>query len=263
MDRNQREIQRRREDTALNRALIWVAGAIILELALMMVNRFYFGYMTSDLQSIQRAQTVQSLLVGIRIVGLIGAVALGAFVAVKLFQGKGANMAQYAGVIACGVISFLCHISLAYQQLGVQMLLMLVPAFAGLALVYYLYQRDFFYCACFIGAGIVGLWMMRNSTEVNRLTYYIYLALMVVVIAGICFALTKAEKNGGVLELFGAKLILLGKKDPSKLAVASGLVAIGALLVSFLMGHTVAYYLIFALIAWLFALLVYYTVKMM
>ena len=34
-------------------------------------------------------------------------------------------------------------------------------------------------------------------------------------------------------------------------------------LAALVLGSTVAYYLIFAMVAWLFALLVYYTVKMM
>ena len=41
---------------------------------------------------------------------------------------------------------------------------------------------------------------------------------------------------------------------------AVSLIAIGAAIA---MGGAVAYYLLFAMVAWLFALLVYYTVKMM
>ena len=38
MDKNQREERRRQEDIALNRGLLWVGAAILMELLLMLVN---------------------------------------------------------------------------------------------------------------------------------------------------------------------------------------------------------------------------------
>jgi hypothetical protein len=43
----------------------------------------------------------------------------------------------------------------------------------------------------------------------------------------------------------------------------SGLVGVITLFLATRLGATVAYYLLFVMVAWLFALLVYYTVKMM
>ena len=40
MDFNEKEERRRQEDMALNRGLLWVAGAIVLELLLMFVKRY-------------------------------------------------------------------------------------------------------------------------------------------------------------------------------------------------------------------------------
>ena len=41
MDKNQREERRRQEDIALNRGLLWVGAAILMELLLMLVNKYY------------------------------------------------------------------------------------------------------------------------------------------------------------------------------------------------------------------------------
>ena len=44
MDKNQREERRRQEDIALNRGLLWVGAAILMELLLMLVNKYYINY---------------------------------------------------------------------------------------------------------------------------------------------------------------------------------------------------------------------------
>ena len=43
------------------------------------------------------------------------------------------------------------------------MLFWLVPAWAALALVYYLYQREFFLSALVSGVGVLGLWFVRHA----------------------------------------------------------------------------------------------------
>ena len=45
--------------------------------------------------------------------------------------------------------------------------------------------------------------------------------------------------------------------------LVSGAISLVVLAVSLFLGSTAAYYLLFAMVAWLFALIVYYTVKMM
>ena len=40
MDKDQKQARQHQEDAALNRGLLWVAGAIVLEFLLMMVNKY-------------------------------------------------------------------------------------------------------------------------------------------------------------------------------------------------------------------------------
>ena len=48
MDKKQREARRHQEDIALQRGLLWVVGAVVLELLLVLVNRFYINYYLNE-----------------------------------------------------------------------------------------------------------------------------------------------------------------------------------------------------------------------
>ena len=48
MDKKQREARRHQEDIALQRGLLWVVGAIVLEVLLVLVNRFYINYYLNE-----------------------------------------------------------------------------------------------------------------------------------------------------------------------------------------------------------------------
>ena len=47
MDYNEREAQRRQEDRDLNRALIWVGAAVVLEFLLSLINKYYINFRTT------------------------------------------------------------------------------------------------------------------------------------------------------------------------------------------------------------------------
>ena len=59
MDYNEREARRRQEDRDLNRALIWVGAAIVLEFLLVLVNRYYINYLTTS-ESIHLALAINA-----------------------------------------------------------------------------------------------------------------------------------------------------------------------------------------------------------
>ena len=49
MDKNQREVRLRQEDADLNRGLLWVVGAVLLECLLMVVNRWYINFYPAEI----------------------------------------------------------------------------------------------------------------------------------------------------------------------------------------------------------------------
>ena len=161
MDRNEREARRRQEDRALNKALIWVGVSIILEFLLVLVNRYYINF-NSSVESINRAVAIQAALIGLRWVSLAAVVIC---VVWMLFQLSKNGKAVLPGVlsIAAAALLLCSHVILQFKDSGLRMLFWLVPAWAALALVYYLYQREFFFSALLSGLGLLGLWFVRHT----------------------------------------------------------------------------------------------------
>ena len=111
----------------------------------------------------------------------------------------------------------------------------------------------------------LGLWFIRVS-GIGLEALVTMLACVVVLIAAL-----KMKKNGGVLKLGEKSLHILPEKVNCTVVLISGVIAVAVqavaamavLAVSAAAGSALAYYLIFAMGAWLFALLVYHTVKML
>ena len=255
MDKNEREARRRQEDRALNRALIWVGVAVILEFLLVLVNRYYINF-NSTTESINRAVAIQAALLGLRWVSLAALVVCVVWMLLRLSKNGNAVL---PGVLAIGAGALLLcsHVTLAFKDSGLRMLFWLVPAWAALALVYYLYQREFFFSALLSGLGLLGLWFVRH---VGAASWYSILVIVVMLLlAGGLYLLKKKE---GVLTLGQGKARLLPAEASYSLVFLSCAVSLVVIALAAVVGGSLSYYLLYAMVAWLFALLVYYTVKM-
>ena len=71
MDKNQRDERRRQEDIALTRGLIWVGAAIVLELLLLLINKYYVNIYSTQ-ESIDTAYAVLNGMKVVRIAALAG-----------------------------------------------------------------------------------------------------------------------------------------------------------------------------------------------
>ncbi len=254
MDKKQREDRRRQEDKALNRGLLWVGGAILLELLLLFVKRWYVDVKISEAEQFLM---MSAALRWARVAAAVAAAACLAWLLVRLRSGKSAALPTVLALVAGG-LAVCAHVVMAYPEGGVQMLFLLVPAWAGLALVYYLYQREFFLAAAAAGMAAVGLWFIRVRGGIC-----LEGGLAVLGVALVLAVTLMVRKENGVLSLAGVKLQVLPRGSSCTLALASCLASLAALLLAAVLGVTAAYYLIFVMAAWLFGLLVYYTVKMM
>ena len=256
MDFNEKEERRRQEDMALNRGLLWVAGAIVLELLLMLVKRYYINTGLSNFE-VQMMVTLHSVLKGVRVAGGVLAVLCAVWAVMKANQGKRVTLPVVLGC-ACTALAICAHVAVAYQEAGVGMLFQLVPAWAGLALVYYLYQKEFFLAALGGGAAVMGLWFVRFGGGFHLETILCF----VTILASLAAALW-LKKNNGVLCLGKTQCRVVDEGASYTPTLVSGAISLVVLAVSLFLGSTAAYYLLFAMVAWLFALIVYYTVKMM
>ena len=256
MDYNEREARRRQEDRDLNRALIWVGAAIVLEFLLVLVNRYYINYRTTS-ESINLALAINAGLTVLQWVSLVAVVACVVWAVLRLNKGEKAGL-QLTLIAGAGILLICSGVILHFQDAGVRMLFWLVPAWAALALVYYLYQREFFLAALVSGAGVLGLWFVRHAGAASLYTIVVIAA--IVLLAAAMFWMKSHQ--GRLIVKEGIKRVLPSDAGYG-LMFASCVVSLAAIAAAIALGGAVAYYLLFAMVAWLFALLVYYTVKMM
>ena len=160
--------------------------------------------------------------------------------------------------IALAAVSVCAHVIIKFQGPGISMLFWLVAAWAVLALVYYIYQRirgraNFSRCFSFQAvqpkASRVAMGMASRRKRRTA-------------IAVVSAAALWLKKNDGVLPGKDAFPFLPPKADYTVLLATCG-ARLAAVAAAMLLSGMVAYYLIYVMIIWLFALFVYYTVKLM
>lgn len=254
MDKKQREERRRQEDIALQRGLLWVAGAVVLEALLVLVNRFYINFNLSDAGVAVYLGLNQWMPVA-RYVTLAGAALALAWAVWRLMQSKKFGR-PLIGSIALAALTICLHVAVKYQEPGVSMLFWLVAAWAVLALVYYIYQREFFLAAAACGMSVLGLWFARYGAA-GRLE----VIMILIAIAAVGVAALWLKKHDGAIPV-SKPVQFLPKGGNYGVLLATCLASLAAAAAGLLM-ESLAYYLIFAMAAWLFALFVYYTVKLM
>ena len=255
MNKKQQDEQRRREDLALKQGLLWVAGAIVLELLLFLVNRYAFDFDASA-QGVALAESLRTVLAALRLVGLAAFVGGGVFFALQV---KKEGKTALAGVLcAVGAVVLVCaHVAVRYHDGGMRMLYLLVPVLGGLALSYYIYQKEFFLSALSSILAVLGLWFVRaGGMSADVIGTILFCAALLI-------AVLKLKNGDGCLKMGEKALCLLPKKANYTVMLASCAAALAVQLLAAFAGGAVAYYLIFAMGAWLFAMLVYYTVKML
>jgi hypothetical protein len=254
MDKKQREERRRQEDIALQRGLLWVAGAMVLEALLVLVNRFYINFTLTD-AGVNAYLALGKWLPVLRNVTLIGAALALVWTVLQLKKG-GKFGWPLIGAIALGAVAVCAHVAVKYQGPGMNMLFWLVAAWALLAMMFYIYQREFFLGAAACGMSVLGLWFARYGAA-GRLES----GLLTAGIAAVGLAALWLKKNGGVIPA-PTPIQFLPKEGGHSVLLATCLASLAAMAAG-LAVESLAYYLIFAMAAWLFALFVYYTVKLM
>lgn len=259
---NKKIAQRHQEDVALVRGLFWLVGSAVLELLMILVNRYYINFTTSQ-ESIQMANAVYTALVWLRIVGIV---AMLAFILFSLVQLKYKKMPTHCHIYLFAFLATLTlcsHFTVTFGSAGVQMLLVLVPALGGLALAFFLYPHDFFCSASVIGMSAVAVWSLRYMSDTTALTIYLNIAKLAVVAGLFCYLINKTKKNNGSLTIKGYTVQPFGANPSYNVMRLSALVSVSAVLAALILDNMLVFYLIVGLIAWLFGLLVYYTVRML
>lgn len=253
-------VREQQELEILRRVLFWLGAAVLLETLVLLGNRFYFHLLTNELNLLE---TMMHVLGVLQYVGLVVALPflVWAFLGRKKDPRKGIcriiSAAFFASVSVCAFLFLQVGISC------VSVLLVSIPAMAGLIMIYYLYQREFFVSATLSGLAILGLWIFR-AASVRYLPFYYSFTVIVICLVALVLALSlRLKKEEGVFKWGEHKLELL-KPDASykTLWVTSALV-VAFLALAPLVGAAFAYYAFLGLIVWIFVLAVYFTSRLM
>lgn len=262
MDKQTKAAKHKQEDIALSRALTWFAAAMVLEFLLLLVNKYYVDF-SADAGAIAVALTMEKFF---KIFAVVGTLA-GIVCAVLYCKRAKEKTAPFLLLVAAAVLVFAgvgCVVILRFWSAGVRALSVIVPAIAVLALIYYLYQKEFFLSALAVSAGMFALWMVRQNLAAHRVLFAVYAVLALAVLSAVVTVTVSAKKNGGSITVAGRKIPLLSKKgDGYTLTLASCALSLALGAAGAFLGATAAFYLLIALAAWAFILLVYYTVKLM
>lgn len=246
------------EEAALNRILCWVTGGVVLEFILLLLNRYWNAFIVG-LSQLQTA-----LDIGIRIMAVAGLIcAAGALYWWDCARksGKGTDLPGTLCLFMLGV-SVSCFASWIFSSPGLRLMCVVVPVTVLLALVYHLYQHEFFLLACQSALSLLGIWIcgrgMGGVYSALCLLYVILAAVLLLLGAGLC---RKAQSGEGLVEWRGVSHRLFSKDANYALLYAGALIALVLLIVAAIGLTAMALYAV--AVAWLLIMAVYYTVKLM
>ena len=178
-----RAARNHKEDVVLNRVLVWFGAAVVAELLLLLLNRYYINRTTrpGEIEFAAALYHAFPIIIGVTaaatVVCLVWAV-------LRVQKGKGYLLPSVLAWI-CGALLVISTVTYLFNAAGVSFLCGLVPAAAVMALVYYLYQREFFVITVLSAIGIVGLWLIRRAAGGHQVVVYAYLVVGAVVIIAV------------------------------------------------------------------------------
>ena len=231
MNKKEQQAQRaKQEDVVLNKVLWWIVGAVVLEVLLLLLNKVYANYTVEQIELAKSLRDVFSVLM----------IALPICFVVLLIW---AVVARKSGKFT-----------------GIRLLYVAVPAVAVLALIYYLYQREFFFAAVLSALGLLGVKVVPYHFGFPAIAYG-YAVVLGVALVGAVVVFRVMQAAEGKLRLKGNWVEVLPKSaNYALLYVTCGVVA-AVVIAALLLGGLAVLYGV--LVAWLLILAVYYTVRLM
>lgn len=261
MDKNAKQKKAERakaEEAALNRILCWIAGGVVLEFLVLLLSRYVVYYKVGE-HTIQMAMTIAAKILAVA--GLCCAAGAGYWWNNARKSGKGTNLPGTLCLFMLG-LSVSCFATWFFFDLGVQLMRYAVPCVVVLALIYYLYQREFFLIACQSVLALLGIWICGKGLGSSRsVICYAYVAAAAVLIVLSALLCRKAQGNGGRIELGEKSWKCLSRDANYALLYAGAVVALVLLIVAAIGISSLALYGV--VVAWLLIMAVYYTVKLM
>lgn len=258
MNRKEQQAQRaRQEDEILAKVLWWIVGSVVLEALVLLLNRYYVNYTASqiDLAYALHKSVMPVLAV---VFPLCFVVMLLLWLAARR---KGKLVRLTAGLTIAALALAVCAVvTYFFAASGIRFLYVAIPAVAVLALIHYLYQREFFCAAALSALGLLAVRVVPRHVGHPVLSYGYAVVLAAVVVAALVL-LFRLQKGQGRLAVKGEPVQVLPKNANYALLYATCAVVAAVLAAALVLGSLTLLYGV--LVAWLLILAVYYTVRLM
>lgn len=256
MDKNMKQTRAARakaEEATLNRVLCWITGGSVLEFLLLLLNRYWSNYNPSMLPLKVVYISLKVLAVGAL---LCAAAALFWWYNARKAK-KGAMLPAVLGLFMLGV-SVSGFVFWFFLLPGLQLMYVAVPVVVLMALIYYLYQKEFFLIACQSVLALLCVW--GSSRGHGPLLYGCVILCALLTLASVGLS-RKAQEENGVIEIKKEKRRLFPKDANYALIYLGAIIALLVMILSAIGLAPMALYAVVA--AWLLIMAVYYTVKLM
>ena len=253
-DKGKREQRYEKENAAFNKMLLWLAGAVVVELLILLVKQIYVNFLLD-------VAVVQVLSHFFHIFSFLGVVLVAAglvWAVMKHRKGQSAAVPCICAAVAAGlwVLSVLAYF---LYDVGLNIMMILPAVAAVLIVIFFLYQRIFFFNALLAGGGLLVLWLHRQYyADHPKMIMAFFAAGFVLLAAALVLSFLLRGGNG---KLGGIRVV---PADTSFVFTwITCVVTALTMVLALALGTTAAYYLLFALVAWVFIQAVFFTVKLM
>ena len=251
-----RKAERAREENRLLGYCMGLMGVLaVAEIYFLMCYRFFVQ------GSVQNVVTMSSLIGGVSYAGL--ALLIVGLVLAFMRRGKKYGHAAAWAALLGGLLFAGGRLMLAIYPAGTQLMCVAVPLLALAGFVYYLYQKEFFVSGLGLGFGAFAMWLAHRAVGTGWSSRYVLVdaAVLAVIVALLVFCIV-VGKNGGKWGKEEKERVIFSESTDYRVAYgALILTAIGVLLAIFL--PAVGLYMMWASLALLFVIAVYYTVHLM
>ena len=255
--KEQKAAQRaREEDVILTKVLWWILGAVVLEALLLLLNKIYVYYTTDQIG------IVLALRSAFRVLSVALPICFIVLLVWTVLAWRSGRSAKLPGILTgiCLVLAACAVIISLYYDKGISFLYIAVPAVAVLALIYYLYQRDFFFAAVLSALGLLGV-KVAPKTPNNALTAYGYLCVLAVLLLAAAVVFRMLQSHKGVWKVSGREIEILPKNANYAILYVTCVLVAAVVIAALVLGALAVLYGV--LVAWLLILAVYYTVRLM
>ncbi len=253
-EKGKRAQRRSEDDKVFNRMLLWLAGAVVVELLLFLLQKVYVEMIFEGLVAL----ALSKFFMVFSVAGVVIAVGCLAWAVMNQRTNKPVLLPVVIAAVAAGlwVVSLLSYF---LWDEGVRILMMFPAAAAVLIIIFFLYQRPFFYNAMLTGGGLLALWLHRQyyMNHPRLITACVIGGVVVLAAAAVlAFQLSKTDGKLGRIRVMPV--------DSNYLMtfLTCGITAV-VMVLGLVLGVSMSQYLMYVLVGWLFAQAVFFTVKMM